>query len=275
MTFAPFNVSKEGDTTFLNIGDIDLAVSKLIDCKASKVHVHNNVWDHLIIHNITKEIIKPTLIPSNNPKLAFIKELAVADTRNVFRDRVEIGQNTIIMDGTQITNTTIGNDCLIYPNCTLGFPALGLERDENNEFHDFKHIGRLEIGNNVVIGQLSNVARGTLDKTVVEDNVRTDAHVNIAHNCHVGYNSLLAVGCVLGGSVRVGHDCWIGLNATIREQIKIGNNALVGMGAVVIRDVPDNDIVAGCPAKSIKHKVTLSDDKLYMMTGYRRNELSS
>ena len=44
-----------------------------------------------------------------------------------------------------------------------------------------------------------------------------------------------------------------------------GNNVIVGAGAVVIRDVPDGDIVAGVPAKSIKDKVTT--DKLFLMAG--------
>ena len=51
----------------------------------------------------------------------------------------------------------------------------------------------------------------------------------------------------------------------MKNKIKIGNKVIVGAGACVIHDVPDEDIVAGVPAKSIKDKVT--SDKLFLMAG--------
>lgn len=52
--------------------------------------------------------------------------------------------------------------------------------------------------------------------------------------------------------VFIGNDVWIGGNVTILPGIKIGNNVVVAAGAVVIKDVPDNCVVAGVPAKIIK-----------------------
>ena len=49
--------------------------------------------------------------------------------------------------------------------------------------------------------------------------------------------------------------CWTGLNSTIKHKVKIGDKVIVGSGASVINDIDDEDIVAGVPAKSIKHKV--------------------
>lgn len=274
LTFKPFNEAGPEDTTFL-IYEPDKAIPSLIKSNAKRVYVKHIVYDTVEALGVPE--IKPELIPSLNPKLDFIKAFTEAEeadpkithNNDVLRGRVELGQNNMIADNVVITHTTIGNDCIIYPNCTLGFPALAMERDLDNKLHDFKHIGRLEIGNNVRIGQLTNIARGTLANTIVEDNVRTDAHVNVAHNCHIKKGAVLAVGCVLGGSVTIGEDSWIGLNATLREHVTVGHNALVGMGAVVLDDVKDNDIVAGCPAESIKHKVTLSDAARFMMAGYQ------
>jgi serine acetyltransferase len=53
----------------------------------------------------------------------------------------------------------------------------------------------------------------------------------------------------------------------LKNKIKIGNKVIVGAGALVIHDVPDEDIVAGVPAKSIKNKVT--SDKLFLMAGQK------
>ncbi|MGA6923662.1 MAG: hypothetical protein WBY22_12115, partial [Nitrososphaeraceae archaeon] len=74
-------------------------------------------------------------------------------------------------------------------------------------------------------------------------------------------------GTIIGGSTIIGDTSWMGLNCTLKNKIKIGNKVIVGAGACVIHDVPDKDIVAGVPAKSIKHKVIT--DKLFLMAGQR------
>lgn len=52
----------------------------------------------------------------------------------------------------------------------------------------------------------------------------------------------------------IGDDCYIGTGATILGPIKIGNNVTIGAGAIVVKDVPDNCVVAGNPARIIKYK---------------------
>jgi maltose O-acetyltransferase len=57
--------------------------------------------------------------------------------------------------------------------------------------------------------------------------------------------------------VNIGNDVWIGGNVVILPGVTIGNNCVVAAGAVVTKDVPDNSLVAGVPAKVIK---TLPND---------------
>ena len=52
--------------------------------------------------------------------------------------------------------------------------------------------------------------------------------------------------------VTIGNDVWIGGNVTILPGVKIGNNVVVAAGAVVTKDVPDNCVVGGVPARFIK-----------------------
>ena len=61
--------------------------------------------------------------------------------------------------------------------------------------------------------------------------------------------------------------CFLGMNSSIKDNLKRRNNVIVAAGAVVIKNVEDNDIVAGNPAKSIKDKVKLSSTELFLMTG--------
>ena len=58
--------------------------------------------------------------------------------------------------------------------------------------------------------------------------------------------------------VRIGNDVWIGGNVTILPGVTIGNNVVVAAGAVVTKDIPDNTLVGGVPAKKIRD---LEDDK--------------
>lgn len=62
-------------------------------------------------------------------------------------------------------------------------------------------------------------------------------------------------GAEFGKPVRIGNNVWIGGRAVINPGVTIGDNAVVASGAVVTKDVPNDAVVAGCPAKIIKHSV--------------------
>ena len=53
--------------------------------------------------------------------------------------------------------------------------------------------------------------------------------------------------------VHIKKNVWIGVNVTILAGVTIGENAIIGAGSVVTKDVPDNAVVVGCPAKVIKY----------------------
>jgi sugar O-acyltransferase (sialic acid O-acetyltransferase NeuD family) len=76
----------------------------------------------------------------------------------------------------------------------------------------------------------------------------------VNHNCVLGKRVVMATGAHLAGSVRVCDMAYIGQDATVRQNLSIGANSLVGMGAVVIKSVPDNAVVGGNPAKIIRMK---------------------
>lgn len=112
------------------------------------------------------------------------------------------------------------------------------------------------IGKNVTIGE------GTvlMANSVVNAESKIGKHCIINTSVSVDHDGLirdfvhLSPGCHLGGRVEVGELSWIGLGAAVIQNIKIGRNSIVGAGTVVIRSVPDDQVMVGNPARFIKSR---------------------
>lgn len=88
-------------------------------------------------------------------------------------------------------------------------------------------------------------------------NVTIGNYVYIQPQCNIGHDDKLADGCMIsgfaniGGAVSIGNFTYIGLSAIIKEGVAVGDNAIVGMGSAVHKDVPDEMMVLGNPARPI------------------------
>jgi len=78
----------------------------------------------------------------------------------------------------------------------------------------------------------------------------------INHHCVLEDRVVVATGVSLAGSVHVEADCYLGQACTVRQYVRIGQNSLIGMGAVVIHDVPPNSVMIGNPARRLRDRVT-------------------
>jgi sugar O-acyltransferase (sialic acid O-acetyltransferase NeuD family) len=76
-------------------------------------------------------------------------------------------------------------------------------------------------------------------------------HATLTHDDVIEDFATLAAGVALGGTVLVRTGAYIGMNAGVRERTMIGRDSVVGMGSVVLGDVPDTETWAGVPAAPI------------------------
>lgn len=166
-----------------------------------------------------------------------------------------IGKNTIIYPNVSIgPNCEIGDNVMIKPSSVIGFSGFGTITDNQKLNHHLPHIGGVVVENDVEIGSLTTVCAGTIHPTIIEQNVKIDDHVHIGHNAIVKKGTVITACAIVAGSVLVSENSWIGLNATTKEGIELGKDSLLGMGAVVLKDVEQGATMIGNPAKPLIKK---------------------
>lgn len=112
------------------------------------------------------------------------------------------------------------------------------------------------VSNSVEIGDGSVVMHGAIiqSDTNIGKHCIINTGASIDHECRVGDFVHISPHATLCGNVQVGEGSWIGAGATVIPGIKIGKWCTIGAGATVIRDIPDNTVVVGSPAKEINTK---------------------
>jgi UDP-3-O-[3-hydroxymyristoyl] glucosamine N-acyltransferase LpxD len=168
-----------------------------------------------------------------------------------------IDHSVSICSGTRISTgaiiraySSIGPNSVVRDGAAVGVFGFAYERDEQGVPVPIPHFGGVRTGRGADIGSFSTICAGTIDPTVLGDNVKVDSLVHIAHNCEIGDSTLVIACAEISGSVRVGRDCWIGPNASIIEGRSVGDGSVIGLGAAVLKDVDLLTTVAGNPALS-------------------------
>lgn len=171
-----------------------------------------------------------------------------------------IGKSTIksgaVLHGHCIVhdNVEIGKRVHIHAHTCLGSDGFSFEWNECGDIEKFPHIGKCVIEDDVEIYPYANIDRGTLGTVRVGRGTKIDHYVHVGHNCTIGRNSILTAGVVLCGGSEIGRNTWIGVHSTIKEKCIVGNNALIGLNSLVTKNVPDNQVWMGSPAKFVRYK---------------------
>jgi UDP-3-O-[3-hydroxymyristoyl] glucosamine N-acyltransferase len=198
----------------------------------------------------SKKGIHPTAVVGMNCKIG--KKVYIGPNVSI-GDDVEIGNGTKVHSGVQIHDRVrIGKNVVLKSGCVIGSDGFGFERNDQGIFEKFPHVGGVVIEDDVEIGGNTCVDRGTLSNTTIGKGTKIDNLVHIAHNVVIGKNCVIIALAMIGGGAKIGDGAWVAPTACIRDGIAVGKQSLVGMGAVVTKNVPDGDVVIGVPAKSIK-----------------------
>ena len=259
----------DGNTIINNVSNLQDASCKSLVFSKGDVKLPNDTVLISLSDNRNKN-----LIITENPRFDFIRALNFLENKigfiidvstPVIPSCVKLGKNVVIENGVKIglntiiehnvvifSGTKIGNNCLIRANTTIGSDGFGFERDCKGKPVKFIHLGGVHIGNNVEIGSNVAIAKGTLSNTIIEDDVKIDNLVHVAHNCVIKKGAFVIASSVLCGGVNVGKNAWVAPNSTVSQKVNIGDKSIIGLGAVVRKDVEQGSVVVGNPAKLLK-----------------------
>ncbi len=272
--YAPISLAKENEFSFCTY----LGKEGLEEIRKSNASV-------ILCHSSLKNNIKTkktTLIFVENPRIWFIRCIkkyfqlnkklkGIHPTANVktkligkdvyigafcnIESEVSIGNNTIIYSHVSISGKTrIGNNVIIKPFATIGYDGFGFEENSEGIWEEFPHIGSVIIEDNVRIGSHTCIDRAIMEETKIGNGTKIDNLVHIGHNAKIGKNCYIVADSVVGGSCRIEDNVFLSMGTRIRNQKRVGRNSLIGLGAVVTKNIPMNSVSYGLPAKIISSR---------------------
>ena len=194
----------------------------------------------------------PTAVIADDAKLG--KEVSVG-AHAVVESGVRIGERTYIGANSYIGHeSVIGADCVIYPNvvirergrigqrviihsgAVIGADGFGFE-PVNGRHQKLPQIGIVQIDDDVEIGANTTIDRARFGRTWIQEGVKIDNLVQIAHNVVIGKHSIVVAQVGIAGSVRIGERVLIGGQAGIIGHIEIGDGTAIGAQSGISKNI--------------------------------------
>ena len=213
--------------------------------------------------------VHPTAVISATARLA--RGVAVGPYA-VIEEDVEAGEGTEIGAFCFLgRGSRLGEQCRLYPRVTLyagawlgnrviahsgaviGSDGFGYVAEGGKRWK-FPQVGKIEIGDDVEIGANTTMDRGSLDRTEIAAGVKLDNLVHIAHNVHIGENTVMAAQTGVSGSAIIGRDVTFGGQAGLGDHCRIEDGAVVGGQAGILpgKTIRSGQIVWGTPARPLE-----------------------
>lgn len=211
--------------------------------------------------------IHPTAIIGEESELG--KELAIGPYV-VIGKRCMIGSGSICMPGVVIgDDVKIGEGCTLHANVCLrerivlgnrviihngsviGSDGFGFA-PEGGKYFKIPQVGNVVIEDDVEIGANVTVDRATLGETRIKNGAKLDNLIQVAHNCTIGENTVIAAQSGLSGSTHLGKNIRIGGQVGFAGHLEVGDGVAIGAQSGVHKSIPPGEFIFGSPA--LPHK---------------------
>lgn len=209
--------------------------------------------------------IHPTAIIGDNTiiaKSAYIgpyvvlgKNCIVGENAKIFAhttlyDNVRIGSNTIIHSNVVCYyDTKIGDSCIIHSGAVIGSDGFGFVQNPDGSLTKIPQLGNVVIGNNVEIGANTTIDRAVVGSTIIQDGVKLDNLVQIAHNVIIGENSAIVSQVGISGSTKVGKRNRYAGQVGLAGHIEIADDVVLEAKSGVAESIAESGVYFGAPAR--------------------------
>ncbi len=150
---------------------------------------------------------------------------------------VSIDRNTrLVASVTLCHDVKIGSNVILHPGVVIGADGFGIANDQG-EWTKVPQLGSVVIGDDVEIGANTTIDRGALEDTVIEQGVKLDNQIQVAHNVTIGAHTAIA-GCTgIAGSTSIGAHCAIGGAVSIVGHLEIVDNVQITAASTVTQSI--------------------------------------
>ncbi|MGQ3051035.1 MAG: UDP-3-O-(3-hydroxymyristoyl)glucosamine N-acyltransferase [Roseateles sp.] len=204
--------------------------------------------------------VHPSAIVSPDARLGQgveVGPLAVIEAGAVIGDNARIGAHCIVErgafvgEGTRLAPRVVfGFDCrigargIVHSGVVIGADGFGFAPSKGG-YVKIEQLGAVRIGDDVEIGANTCIDRGALADTVVEDGVKLDNLIQIAHNVHIGRNTAMAGCAAVAGSTRIGANCTIGGAANIIGHLTLVDGVHISAATTITRSIGAPGVYSG------------------------------
>jgi UDP-3-O-[3-hydroxymyristoyl] glucosamine N-acyltransferase len=205
-------------------------ISHLFDKRAITRTIHSTaVIDASAKLGINISIAAHVTIGAN----VVIADGVVVGAGTAIGDRCNIGEETQIASNVSVySDVVIGKRNIIHSGAVIGADGFGFA-NEKGAWIKIAQLGGVQLGDDVEIGACVTIDRGALNDTIIEDGVKLDNQIQVAHNVKIGKHTAIA-GCTgIAGSTTIGAYCTIAGGVGIVGHITIADNVhITGMTLV-------------------------------------------
>jgi bifunctional UDP-N-acetylglucosamine pyrophosphorylase/glucosamine-1-phosphate N-acetyltransferase len=203
-------------------------------------------------------------------KQHMLNGVSIVDPLSTYIDvGVEIGQDAIILPNTHVLGATkIGNESVIGPNSLLRNATIGARVeirqsvihdsrvDDDADVGPFSHLRNgAHVAAGAHVGNFAEIKKSTLGKR------SKMGHFSYLGDATVGEDANLGAGMITANydgvnkhETRIGDNAFIGSDTILRAPVCVGDGAATGAGAIVTKDVPENSLAVGMPARVIRKR---------------------
>jgi UDP-3-O-[3-hydroxymyristoyl] glucosamine N-acyltransferase len=165
----------------------------------------------------------------------------------------EIGANgRMLANVTVVRNATVGERFLFHPGTVIGSDGFGNAMTPEG-WVKVPQLGGVRVGDDVEIGANTAIDCGSIDDTVIEDGVRIDNLVHIAHNVKIGDHTAIAAQSCFAGSVTIGKRCMFSGNSGSTGHVTICDDVIVSILGMITKDITEPGVYASSwPAEPVR-----------------------